>query len=573
MNKKLTVILLLASLILAPIFANMTFAADATAPGPLQTVLKLFVDNLGFLFTKEFKDNLMQGKNEAVLYMSVLFAMLLILPLFYLFKMVFGEKNKGMAGILALVIGLVSIMVIPTSAILRLAITYGSVATVILYLLPVGAVYFIYQFIKKNVESKSKMAGYLLEFGSMVLGVAYTAQVNKYFKELAKDPAVGSVVSQLVNSQWLYFLGGVFVLFALFALYKLVTYGRSSTDIGRKIFGGERGGGIGGGAGGGRIPPTPAPPAGGGGPSLTDAERVLGIVASAESDFLGHVSNIKSLSDTELQQLSALATEIPKLADAIDALGTIGESYEKFAAAYSPEPQRTTTLTDLKNKFESKQTELRGYLEKVSGGLGAVRDAEKTKETEVNRIFDDATRAEDQIKMLDAEIQNGINQLDAAKVKNDQTISTTTDANAVRELTKANDFIKKATDDLKVLQYRLRGENSIKTRIDNSFKTSKIVLQNIMRFEAVINNEIARLNSAISLITQPFNPKNFQNSSSNVRSIGTDIPARQKETTDNKNLMDQLGAAVQEIQNTEIPNFDKDLKTGLDLLKQLHLYT
>jgi len=562
MNKKIIVILLFGILLLSPLFASF---AHAQAPmSPVKSVLKVIADNFGFLFTESFRRELVSGTGDAIIFVKILFAMIIILPLFYLLKLAFGEKSRGIAGIVSIIIGIISVMLIPGSTLLTLATTYGAVATIFLYALPVGAIFFFYKFIQNTIAKKSEALASFIELIAMILGVGFMTQIQATLMELAKE---NSVIATLIDNQWLALLYGVFGVGAFYALYKLITYYRAypETLLGKRLW---EGGGGGVGLGGGISPVSPAvavtPPV------ITTAEearvaQIMSDIERADREFLSNINTLKGLSTGELQTLEGIGSALEKVADAIDATKAVYLSAIAYKSAAIPDAEKRAGIERMNQNLRENSAKIQEQLQRVSDGFSKIlvseEDKIKTLET-YERVEGEKIRND--IKKLYAMIEEWKTIAKEDIDKNTKAIETITNqltkmeipaGKTIADLTSELESLRKTNESYAKLQAELDSlTNSEVRKLDDSLtqllRTIALTHSDIETFKKMINTDVDKINSSIQLITkeEPIE-QDFKNASSSIRAIANDeIPKMKLGLEKNSEAINVLGGEINTIQ-------------------------
>ena len=379
MNKKVWAILLLGILVVAPLFAY-SVRAQIEPMSPLKTIIDLFAKNFGFLISEDFRLQISRGDADAIIYMKILLALLVILPLFYLFRKVFGDKNKGIAGILALVVGIMSVVLIPMKTVFMLASAYSAVATLLLFALPVIAVFFLYRFIKQAIPNETVSA--ILEILGAIIGLWFTYGIQDALSELAKEQPV---ISQVLDQGWVVMLIGVFCVMGFFGIMKLFTHfgGHPETLLGRRLGGtysrlGGRGGELGGVGAGGPVSLPTTPGAGGGeagaaaAATVTEAERRLADVeqriTQLDQALAANLQQAGQFLSEETEMLPKLKQALSELSESIKNLGGLYNSAREYAGAAGALPQRVQEYND---RITNKKQEVQGKLNDALKGIEA----------------------------------------------------------------------------------------------------------------------------------------------------------------------------------------------------------
>ncbi|MBW3022552.1 hypothetical protein KY308_00420 [Candidatus Woesearchaeota archaeon] len=522
MNKKALVILLLAVLIITPFLAHSAFSITQQEweSSPLGTVVKLFVDNFGFLLTDQFANELKNKDTAALVYIKILLALLIIFPLFMVLKMMVGDKHRATAGVVAVVIAIISIILIPGEILLMLLETYKTAAIVGLFALPIGAIVLFYRFLHSTIEKKSRILGALVEIGGMILGLAFTQQFTAVIRQLESQ---SSVMRQVISLQWIALLYGIFAVGLLFAIFKLVTYFRTHPEmtLGMRVFGKK------------------GPEMTGGGtsqgiqslkditqPLTAEEAQIRGAISAFENSF----GQARELLQGTAEDLDSLQQLDLRLADAFDNLNTL--------AQYAEDPRvierRSQVVSEINNIFEALKRKAdavskerrKSFDDLNSRFAGEVTNIKKRISTQRDLVIiakNKAKSVKQERKQSQVEGQMGvkldelIEHLDAEVRRN------------VSNFENVESSVNKLRDDTTALQNRIGSEiitniqnalNSAKGENPNFAETSQ-GLRNVSGNIDNIKNQIAQITAEETAIAEQM--QNFINEQNVITSIIANI--------------------------------------------------
>jgi len=559
MNKKIIGVILFAFLMASPFFSHQAVAQEANQ-GALQSVLKIFVDNFGFLF----RANFFQESNQPFIYLKVLISLVLILPLLFILRKLFGEKNKVISGIMAVVIGLFSVMFIPNQIIAQIGTTYGGVTIAFLFLLPALAVIFFFWFMKKTVESWSETAAAALELITMAAGLGFTVNFQLTIKNLANQyPLLGSFTQ---NMAYLYAIFGIGLLIALVKLFG--GWGRVS-DLGSRTLGRMRGTG---GAGGGGTMPTINMTAGGTptAPVISNAEtqrasQIMSDIGRADENFLRNINTIKSLAPEELQTLTGIRTALENVAEGIDATKAVYLSALTYKEAAIPNTEKTAGIERINQTLRQNSAQIQEQLNKISEGFAKINidEGEKGKTLEnYERVEGEKVKkqlenlktmieewkaiAGEDIKKNETAIGTIATQLNKMEIPAGKTTANL--SSEIASLQKTNENYTKLQAELASLEKNeLR---KLEESFTNLLRTIAMNHSNIETFKKMITNDTDKISSAIQRISKEGAiEKDFNDASASIRSIANDETPKMEQTLNQTSeAVDVIGGEVAETQ-------------------------
>ena len=560
MNKKLIVILLLAFLLVTPFLAKAAIAQQAGEQlSPIKTILTFVADNFGFLLTEQFRQELASGQGEGFLFVKIMLAMLIIFPLFMALKLLMGDKHAGIAGVVSVVVGLISIMFIPATSVITIAATYGTVATIFFYALPIGVVYFFYRLIHSTVEKKSKALAAFVELTGMIIGIGFTQQVTKALNELSKQ---NSMFATLIDRQWIMLLYAVFGVGALLAVYKLWKYGKENPEstLGRRIWG--RG-------------PSIGPGAGGEMASLRPELQLKGSeIIKIEEDIdrwnreFSDATQALRQSEAELNTLSGMQKALTSLSDAIDVLRSMDVSIAAYHAAFVPAEEKAAKLDQMQKNLEAKTAEVSGYWDSVSKGFSEISNEEFRKIDSLKQM-EGKTGNIERLEYLRGDLTESVKMFDAMiKVNNEKlaSLNPQSEKSEIESLGKANARFTKEISEINDIK-AIINDNLNKTQ--SMFNDIRTAHKNIETFKNSMDSYSSEVESSLEALKKTgVTEDDFKKSSAYILSVAGKMTKAAEELKANKVHIDKITADEQEI-SAEFKSIEQRINTKIGELQEL----
>ncbi len=559
MNKKNWAIALFIVLLVSPLFANFA-AAQATSaqPGVIESVLLTFVQNFGFLLDPH--------NANMVLYTKVLFALIVILPIFYLLSFVFKGKSKAIPGIISFAIGMISIMAIPPSTIANLTATYSGIATVILYILPIAAIFAIYNFIDKTVEEKSKVGAIIAKIVVCAVGFYYTINARTVLSQAAD-------FNKVLGTTWINWVLFIFAALLFFAAMALFGLGKNNswnpTNWGSRGDGGNgkppKGGlgipGIG----------NPIQPTGGNAPPATEPEKKN--IAKALGDFLDAQQKLS----TSLRELNAIGSQEPahmaelqkwlqKFSESIGPLKAVcvaTKNYALLASAASAEEMMH--LENMKKNRDDALVEVQTILNKITEQFTAIDNLENEKIVNITNEKENTANIINDINQLAAYFSKIRESLSRKEADYNRLRQQLIDLGPTKEGTPEKNIVQKEFDELvKILEPVKEAKEEadiLVTQIIQLKQNFNIIdveitkkIAGIENFKNELNNEVLkRLRTATGLLSPEAEAEKFDSAGKEIKTAEGKVPELEKtiekNNTDVIEIMAQLNAVSIQLNN------------------------
>lgn len=507
MKRKTAIILLLALLLVTPFLANNAFAQER--PGAVETLLQVFVENFGFLLNPQ--------DANVVLYIKVLMALVIILPLFAILSLIF-KGHRGVAGVVSFALGMLSIMFIPNETVLTIATTYSGIATVIFYALPIVAVFFLYKFIESTVEERYKTVAYIIEMAVMIFGFYYTVSFRDVIQKIPE-------FEDVLGGEWITYLLFVFGFFIVYAGYKIISRsGRGSSFISRiSPFKGAGGGGIPSVTGGG----TPA------GPTPSDVQQSAGQATDKLNELRDALENFNRDFDTNMMYAERdFAQDATKLTDLQNAMEELSENIKNFGELWKTYEEYSTspgavqaTINDYYDRVNSRQQDIQEKLDNISSVVNGIVESFENYDTVLRNVLSNSQSVKvsydeiaEQMRKITQEI-NSIEKIIDQKLANLPQGENSSDAK--RDLEKAKAEIMNSREQLK------EGNELIQTQTDSLFQIEAKITNSVGKIENFKNKLKDNYDNLDKTLHDNFKQKNFDKAAEEVGKIGNSIGSMQ----------------------------------------------